>query len=411
MPSLAIYTSSFPFGFAETFLETEITFLSSHFDTIYIIPFSGNGKQRKLPANVIVLPCIQKKKWPVLTVYFTGLLHLKKLFNSHELKRNLSFTPFLKGIKYLGLGILTKNNISRILPKDVSLYYSYWLTYSAFALALQKSEGMKFKLVSRAHGYDLYEERAEKSLKFIKRFILNYMDKLVLISEHGKIYIEDKFPEFSEKYLVSRLGTANPLKLNPVNNNSFLTIVSCSGINPNKRVNLIFEALNILQKKNPSKEIYWYHFGTGKTLPAFIEKTELIFKCSQIHCIFKGQVLGSELYNFYSSVPLDIFINVSENEGLPVSIMEAQSFSIPVIATNVGGSSEIVNDENGLLLNPNLNSDELAEIINNIYDTKETWKLKRQFSRKNWEDNFNASRNYSSFSNFLHDLAESGSKV
>lgn len=41
---------------------------------------------------------------------------------------------------------------------------------------------------------------------------------------------------------------------------------------------------------------------------------------------------------------------MSDSEGIPVSIMEAMSFGIPVIARNVGGMSEIVNEENGLLL-------------------------------------------------------------
>ena len=46
-------------------------------------------------------------------------------------------------------------------------------------------------------------------------------------------------------------------------------------------------------------------------------------------------------------MPVDLFLTVSANEGIPVSIMEAQSFGIPVIATDVGGISEIVNNVNG----------------------------------------------------------------
>ncbi|MFR4320263.1 MAG: glycosyltransferase [Blautia massiliensis (ex Durand et al. 2017)] len=44
-------------------------------------------------------------------------------------------------------------------------------------------------------------------------------------------------------------------------------------------------------------------------------------------------------------------MNVSSSEGIPVSIMEATSFGIPGIATDAGGTKEIIRDkENGVLL-------------------------------------------------------------
>ena len=39
---------------------------------------------------------------------------------------------------------------------------------------------------------------------------------------------------------------------------------------------------------------------------------------------------------------IDLFINTSSSEGVPVSIMEALSVGIPIIATDVGGTKEIV---------------------------------------------------------------------
>ena len=47
--------------------------------------------------------------------------------------------------------------------------------------------------------------------------------------------------------------------------------------------------------------------------------------------------------------------------------MEAMSCGIPVIATNVGGSSEIVNTDNGYLLSSNPLSIEVAESISTYY--------------------------------------------
>ena len=54
--------------------------------------------------------------------------------------------------------------------------------------------------------------------------------------------------------------------------------------------------------------------------------------------------------NYYNTYEIDLFVNLSTIEGVPVSIMEAQSSGIPVLATDVGSSKEIVDDDNGFLI-------------------------------------------------------------
>jgi glycosyltransferase involved in cell wall biosynthesis len=71
---------------------------------------------------------------------------------------------------------------------------------------------------------------------------------------------------------------------------------------------------------------------------------------------------------------------VSLSEGVPVSIMEAFSAGIPVYATNVGGTSEIVDNSNGKLLDVNISPEQLAEEIRSFQRFPDEIKL--QF-RKN----------------------------
>lgn len=64
-----------------------------------------------------------------------------------------------------------------------------------------------------------------------------------------------------------------------------------------------------------------------------------------------------------------IGVNISRREGLSNAIIEYMAASLPIVATNVGGNSElIINDYNGLLVppkNPNILADKIMFLIQN----------------------------------------------
>jgi len=65
--------------------------------------------------------------------------------------------------------------------------------------------------------------------------------------------------------------------------------------------------------------------------------------------LFLGQRNQDEVIDVLSAT--DIFVNPSYSEGLPTSVMEAASISIPIIATDVGGTREIITtDKTGILI-------------------------------------------------------------
>lgn len=67
----------------------------------------------------------------------------------------------------------------------------------------------------------------------------------------------------------------------------------------------------------------------------------------------------------------DVYILPSYNEGLPIAILEAMSYSHPVISTPVGGIPEIISSyQNGILVNPG-NQTEIANAIKYYIDNKE----------------------------------------
>jgi glycosyltransferase involved in cell wall biosynthesis len=65
----------------------------------------------------------------------------------------------------------------------------------------------------------------------------------------------------------------------------------------------------------------------------------------------------------------DIFLSTSENEGIPIAMIEAQLAGIPIVATDVGSVSEVViNNKTGLLCNKS--NTELIKAINKLAQNK-----------------------------------------
>ncbi len=126
---------------------------------------------------------------------------------------------------------------------------------------------------------------------------------------------------------------------------------------------------------------------------------------NNIHVELLGRIGNSNVNQYYAENCPDLFINVSTSEGVPVSIMEAMSFGIPVIAANVGGNNEIVSAENGYLLPPQLFPIDLANCIISFLDlTLNQKKVKRISSYETWRNKYNAEINFREFVKTIQDL-------
>jgi len=85
--------------------------------------------------------------------------------------------------------------------------------------------------------------------------------------------------------------------------------------------------------------------------------------------IFLGEKKQNEVIRILSAT--DIFVNPSYSEGLPTSVMEAASIGLPIIATDVGGTREIIaNGRSGILIEPRQPQQIVAGITSLIRDSK-----------------------------------------
>jgi glycosyltransferase involved in cell wall biosynthesis len=350
----------FPYGTGETFIENEFPFIEQEYEQIIIITNHPIEQKSRLSNN----QTIKVIYFPYELSNWQKLLSLKHIFHSDFIKElntikssyKLSFnstilkTCFSSFQKAIQLEKLINDIIKKfeLKPSELVLY-SYWMNDLALGIAYYTKKNKQTFSICRAHGWDVYMNRHLDNYLPFRNFILTYIDKCFAISENGLHYLNQLTKDaFQSKIELAHLGTINHERSH-VEKDSVFRLVSCSNLIPLKRVNLIIEALTEV-----NFHLQWVHFGSGKEFDALQQKaTHLLQKKDNLEIIFKGQVDNAELKKYYSTTYVDSFINVSETEGIPVSIMEALSFGIPCIATNVGGNAEIVNPENGIVLAEN----------------------------------------------------------
>jgi colanic acid/amylovoran biosynthesis glycosyltransferase len=168
-----------------------------------------------------------------------------------------------------------------------------------------------------------------------------------------------------------------------------------------KRLPLLVDALAIFGTLVDSIRVEWVHIGDGETRHAVAHGVRHL--PPNVGATLLGHLPNSAVKEYYETHSIDAFVNVSASEGIPVSIMEAQSFGVPVVACAVGGVPEIVDDANGVLLPEDVSASAVAEALASLTNEK-TNRLKRNNSLRTWSERFNAERNYAEFAARLHDM-------
>jgi glycosyltransferase involved in cell wall biosynthesis len=409
--NLLLFTDTYPFGNSEQFLEDEIKYLADAFDTIIIIPLKlGQNRQREIPSNAVCELSLAKNLSNIRGIFealFFWPLYVEIL---HRINNGIHIYEIQRILYSARTANLTKKWLSRYIIQnnirlDNTIFYTYWLTAATFGIGLLKESHPHLWLVSRAHGYDLYEERYHPPYIPFQKSILGKLNKLFLISEHGEKYILQKYSALAPICSVARLGVKGPNieEVSKYSQDGIFRILSCSFIVPVKRLSLLLEGISKLAESKPEMSFEWYHIGDGPE-KKLLETTAPIKNLSNLKINLIGHLPRSEVLNFYIFNAIDVFVNVSSSEGIPVSIMEAQSYGVPVVATAVGGNPEIVSDSNGKLLSSNPSPVEIAESVGSFLANPVSAKLKRIESRKNWENNYNADKNYAKFVNSLLEI-------
>lgn len=286
---------------------------------------------------------------------------------------------------------------------DEIVLYSYWFFANVrvaigFADHIKAQGCQNVRVVSRAHRYDLYENRNRLNYLPMREYLLQNVESVYVCSQDGAEYLRKGHPGFLDKIKVGYVGTLDCGQLE-MKRGAVFHIVTCCRIVPVKRLERLADALALVDA--PCR---WTIIGGGiegdtyyNKVKAYITKT--LSEKKNITVDYTGGLQHDDVFRYYQENNADVFINVSASEGLPAVIMEATSFGIPVIATDVGGTAEIVFDgKNGYLIPENFDNELLADRICKMMAlTDEDYFRMRQNARQIWQEHFNAERNNAVF--------------
>jgi glycosyltransferase involved in cell wall biosynthesis len=401
-PKLYLLTHSYPFARSETFLESEVPVLAEKFDIVFV-PAKIEGEQRAIPTNSSIDNSLSKR-------FKLPLRKIRSLFNPRTWTALLSELPNHR----LNIGAIRRVNsfmsdalatynwyLSSSMDKS-SIIYTYWMTGKTQGLIWARQHQPSLRIVTRAHRFDLYDDQYQPSFWPLRQQTIDGVDGLFVISDHGKKFLENKY-RTHPRVVVSRLGAIDPEIRSSRSTDGTLRIVSCSSFLPQKRVQMMATFIVGFASKNPQKQISWHHFGDGPLREAVLN---YLAKCSpkNLTTQFPGSVSNQTVLAHYKDQPIDVFLNLSDSEGIPVSIMEAQACGITVIATDVGGVAEIVNNNNGFLVDENIRVEDFEDILKQISDVKNVPSAHAIVNF--YQDKYHAVKNYTCFSQQLLDLSQ-----
>jgi glycosyltransferase involved in cell wall biosynthesis len=249
-------------------------------------------------------------------------------------------------------------NISKFINKR-----RYDAGYSEGYSLLDYVKRKKFPCIFNPHGLEMFQTRVRYSSLFKK--IVSYMGKHsnITISLGGKltdILVEKANVNFSKIRIIP--NAVDPGYKIP---NSFLFV---GRLSYNKGVDLLIKVFN---KKRDTK---LFIIGSGP------KKTSLEKLAINPNITFLGRVSEQDLINWYNKI--ECFVFPSIGEGMPSVILEAMANRLPIIASDIGAVSTMVNCDNGYLIKPgSINA--LGETIQDF--TKKSKQEKKRMGEESYK--------------------------
>ncbi len=313
---------------------------------------------------------MQKKGILIVGPYpsaFGGIAkYVNDLFNS-ELSQRYELLHLETGIRpgesasfLAGLGRTWQQfkELKRLLKEKsvglVHIHTASWMSFWRYSIFLYQARKTKAKVLLHIHGAQ-FKEFFRSGSSFKKKLLISILSKadaLVVLSEHWEEFFCSIVPD------VKRYVVLNTVRLPDLDFEALMesrrkreetTVLFFGLLTKRKGLVEILELLpGILERENVRVLIAGGRIPGEDDLVSRLEESARKF---EERMDLRINVPGEEKEKQY--LEGDIFLLPTFAEGLPIALLEAMSFALPVITTPVGAIPEVVEDgKNGFLIQP-----------------------------------------------------------
>ncbi|MBY6839007.1 glycosyltransferase family 4 protein [Clostridium botulinum] len=312
-----------------------------------------------------------------------GMSSVIKNYNSSDLKRNLNYkflASAVDGTKIQKISIFICSYIKALIILlfcNIDIIHIHSASRGSFirkSYFVKLSKFFKKKIILHIHGAEFeqyYKNECSKKQQLYIRNTFNLCDLVIALGDEWK----KKIQEYCD---VEILVLNNAIKIPNENlyniNSNNITLLG--RLDKRKGTFDVIESAKDIKKKYPKLKIVLA--GDGD-----IEKVKL--KIKEYGLEDTVSVLGWINESKRNQILKDtkIYILPSYNEGMPMSILEAMSYGIPVISSNVGSIPTLIkNGINGYLIE----AGDTKSLANNILKLVENKNLRNIISKNNYSE-------------------------
>lgn len=283
---------------------------------------------------------------------------------SHADKTDTKFKKLFVAARALAKLVLMSPKI------DVAhIHSASWASFYRKSILLFAAKLLGKKTIFHIHSGEFimfYEDRSGPRAKKYIRKTIRAADKVVVLAQNWKACIEELTGPLGEKIQV----ITNPVIFPPAEQRTKLpkeddklNILTMGRLGNRKGTYDLIKAAARLVPKYP--DIRFILCGDGE-----IDKVKMIIKADGLEEFFEipGWTVGEDKIKRYRTA--DIYTLPAYHEGLPISVLEAAGYSLPIVASPAGGIPDVIKDgETGLIIQPG-NIDSIVEGLEKVITDK-----------------------------------------
>ena len=215
--------------------------------------------------------------------------------------------------------------------------------------------------------------------KLLRNWSVNSAEVVITPSDHLKNFVSEL--GFNNEILKINNGVEiTDIKRTNVHK-ADINLLIISRLVIQKNINIVIEAMELLDNKNVKLSIIG-EGGEFNKLEGVIHELNL-----QNRVQLLGKIDNNKISQFLLTA--DIFIQASDYEGLPHSVLEAINYEIPILSTEVGGCKDLLNDgERGFIIpippNKKIIAENIIYIINNQDEATKRADAAKEFISKEY---------------------------